>query len=338
MRYSFIIFIVLALSAGCGSSVSSVSRTLLGTVVTVTLDADSGEKAELFSAAFSEIEKIQKEFSLYDPDSEVSIVNRDAVFKPVRVSDDVFYIFMKSHEVSYNTAGAFDITWASAGRLWDFSDPEKFTPPDEARVKSVLPLISYKNLELDPAAGTVRILKNGTKIGLGGIVKGFATARAAAVLRSRNVRGAIVACAGDIQVIGTNNGRPWRAGIQDPRGAGVIGSLEMHDGDAVSTSGDYERFRIVNGRRYHHIIDPSTGYPADSGLISVSVFSKDPVICDAYSTAFFILGLEDTKRVMTLTAMKGVSVVLVSKDMKVYVSESLRGRIKFRDGLEVIYF
>ena len=229
----------------------------------------------------------------------------------------------------------FDITFASAGKLWDFSK-DSFSPPDDKTIKKLLPLISYKNIRLDGRTKSVKFLKRGTRIGLGGIAKGYATGKAVASLRKRNVKGAIVACAGDIQVIGDNNGNPWRAGIQDPRGNSVIGTIDMHDGEAVSTSGDYERFRMVNGKRYHHIINPSTGYPADSGLISVSVFSSDSVLSDVYSTAFFVSGLEKTEHL--LASMRNLSAVLVTVDMKVYASKSLKGRILFRQDLKVSYF
>jgi len=329
------IIILSVFHSSCKDDVTSVSRPLLGTAVTITLVPDSINTAELFSAAFGEIEKVQRDLSIYDPDSEISRLNRTASAVRFKTRNDIFLLIKRAVQVSGNTEGAFDITFASTGKLWDFSHDE-FIPPDDKTVKRLLPLISYKNLELDSNNSTVRFLKNGTKIGLGGIAKGYAVSKAVAVLRAGNVKGAIVACAGDIQVIGRNHGKPWRAGIKDPRGDSVIGALDMVDGEAVSTSGDYERFRIVNGRRYHHIIDPSTGYPSDSGLISVSVFSSDPVMSDAYSTAFFVLGLDKTEQV--LKVIKGLSVVLVTSEMKVYVSESLRGRITFREDLDIIYF
>ena len=326
------------LSAGCaGDSVASVvSRQLLGTTVTITLSPGIKNSDHLFGSAFSEIEDVQKNLSLYDPESMISMINRDASRVPVKTDKDVFLLINSACEVSKNTAGAFDITFVSAGRLWDFSDPEKFTPPDEKLVRSRINLISYRNILLNNRECSVRFLNKSTKIGLGGIAKGYAVSRAVKFLRSRNAEGAIVACAGDIQVIGSNKGKAWRAGIKDPRGDSIIGFFDMYDGEAVSTSGDYERFRIVNGKRYHHIIDPSTGYPADSGLISVSVFSNDPVICDAYSTAFFVLGPEKTE--LILKDMRDLSVVMVTEDMKVYVSMGLKERITFREDLELVYF
>jgi len=331
-----IIFTMLiALYCGCSKNQSQISKPLLGTIVTLTIISDSENTAGDFEAAFKEIEAVQKDLSIYDQESEISKLNNKAPINPCKVSDGTFSLINRSLEVSEITGGAFDITFASTGKLWDFSK-ENFTLPDDKTIKKMLPLISYKNFKLDSSSKTVKFLKQGTKIGLGGIAKGYATGRAISVLKGRKVKGAIVASAGDIQVLGDNNGVPWRAGIKDPRGDSVIGAIDMHDGESVSTSGDYERFRTVNGKRYHHIINPATGYPADSGLISVSVFSSDPVLSDAYSTAFFVSGLEKTQRI--LSAMPGLSVVLVTSDMKVYASKSLQGRVEFRKDLAVVYF
>jgi len=324
--------------AGCGNKRSSVSRTLLGTVVTITIIDDPDKTAADFDAAFGEIEKVQKSLNPYNPDSEISMINKTAPFSPRKVPDDVFSLISDSLKVSEISSGAFDITFASTGKLWDFSShsEENFTPPDDKTIKKLLPLISYKNVVLDTKARTVKFLKSGTKIGLGGIAKGYATGRAVSALKARNVRNAIVSSAGDIQALGDNNGVKWKLGIQDPRGNSVIASIDMNDGESVSTSGDYERFRIVNGKRYHHIIDPATGYPSDSGLISASVFSNNPVLSDAYSTALFVSGLEKSRQI--LDKMNNLSAVLVTSDMKVYVSERLKGRIVFREDLKVVYF
>ncbi len=339
MKSSFLMNIIFSIIItalfGCGDNLSKVSRPLLGTVVTITIIDTSANTPGDFDAAFKEIENVQKIFNLYDTESDISLLNKNASLRPYKVNNEVFSLIKRSIDASEKTEGAFDITFASTGKLWDFSK-ESFSPPDGKTIKSLLPFISYKNLLLDSNSGTIKFLKSGTKIGLGGIAKGYATGRAISALRKRNVKGAIVASAGDIQVIGDNNGTPWRTGIKDPRGDSVIGAIDMRDGEAVSTSGDYERFRIVNGKRYHHIIDPATGYPADSGLISVSVFSNDPVLSDVYSTAFFVSGLVKTQRI--LSSMNNLSVVLVTNDMKVYVSSSLKSRVVFRDGLEIIYF
>jgi thiamine biosynthesis lipoprotein len=323
------------LPAGCGSNVSKISRPLLGTIVTITISDSPENTAGHFSAAFDEIEAVQTSFNLYNPGSEISVINNRAARRPVQATEDVFSLIKKSIEISEISQGAFDITFASIGKLWDFSK-ENFTPPDDKTIQRLIPLISYKNIKLDDKNRTVKFLKDGTKIGLGGIAKGYASGKAISELKRRNVKGAIVACAGDIQVLGDNNGKPWRTGIQDPRGNSVIAAIDMYDGESVSTSGDYERFRMVNGKRYHHIIDPATGYPADSGLISVSVFSSDPVLSDAYSTAFFISGLEKSKKI--LSSNRNLTAVMITEDMTVYVSSALKEKIEFRKDLKIIYF
>ena len=330
-----IVILILMLSVSCGGKAAVVSRMLLGTVVTITIADKNADTAELFNLAFSEIEKVQRDFSLYSNDSEISLINSKAYPGPLKVSDDVFFLIKNSLDVSGKTGGAFDITWASSGKLWDFS-AEGFTPPDDVKIKSILPLVSYKNIRIDESNNSVRFLKKDTKIGLGAVAKGYAVKKAVSALRNSGVEGAIVACAGDIQVIGDNNGRLWKAGIRDPRGNSVIATFLMDDGEAVSTSGDYERFRIFGGKRYHHIIDPATGYPAESGLISVTVFSHDPLVSDAYSTAFFVSGIEKTKRILLL--MKDISAVLVDSGMNVYVSSNIKGKLQFREDLKVIYF
>jgi len=323
------------LLTACGNETTRVSRMLLGTEVRITI-ADSRENvAELFEIGFREVEKIQKSFNPNNAESEIFKINDNAVSRPFRCSEEVYSLIKRSIEISEITGGAFDITWASAGKIWNFSEDD-FSPPDDKIIKSLLPLISYKNIVLDDKRKTIRILADGTKIGLGGVAKGYAVEKTVSELRKTGIRGAIVACAGDIQVIGSNYGRSWKGGIKDPRGNSVIATFFMKDGESVSTSGDYERFRIVNGRRFHHIINPSTGYPADSGLISVTVFSNEPVLSDAYSTAFFVAGLDKTKNM--LSSMEGISAVLVDADMKVYASALLENRLKFRDDLRVVFF
>ncbi|OQA94122.1 MAG: Thiamine biosynthesis lipoprotein ApbE precursor [Spirochaetes bacterium ADurb.Bin218] len=297
--------------------------------------ADDINRAPFFEEAFKEIERIQAIFNPNDSSSDISRVNTFAFSRPVALSDEFLDIVSIASEISEKTFGSFDMTFASLGRLWDFNE-ENFVPPSHEQIKELLKFVSYKNVIVDKKAKTVSLAKYGTKIGLGGIVKGYASKKAIEVLKSKGVKNCLVACAGDIHVAGTNNGRPWLVGIKDPRGESVIATFYMTDGDSVSTSGDYERYKIYKGKRYHHIIDPRTGYPADSGLISVTVFSKDPILTDAYSTAFFVMGLE--KALAILKRDLSISAALITSDMKVYVSSSLRDKIHFREDLKIVYF
>lgn len=337
MRFynKFLIIAIVALMAfSCKKEESTISRPLLGTAVSITI-ADDIDRAPLFELAFKEIERIQSIFNPSDADSDITKINSYAFKRPVIVSDECIDILLIARDVSEKTDGAFDMTFASMAGLWNLSRDD-FIPPSKEKVVEILQFLSYKNVFVDKQSKSVRLLREGTKIGLGGIVKGYASKKAVEVLKSKGVKNCLVACAGDIHVAGTNNGKPWLVGLKDPRGDSVIATFYMEDGDSVSTSGDYERYKIYNGKRYHHIIDPRTGYPAESGLVSVTVFSKDPILTDAYSTAFFVMGRE-----RALTILKGapeIAAVLITSDMKVYVSGSLRDRIHFREDLKIEYF
>lgn len=335
IRFCLICPFILFVLTGCVGNVEKVSRQLLGTIVTVSVAADPDEAESFINPAFAEIETVQKKFNPYDPESGIFKINKYASTGMYIADEELYNLIKKSLEVSEKSGGAFDITFASTGKLWDFSS-EIFSPPGDDEIRKKLSLISYRNIVLNNDKRGIRFIKRGTRIGMGAVAKGYAVQKAVSVLRRKGVHGAIVACAGDIQVIGDNHGRPWKAGIQDPRGKSVIATFVMRDGESVSTSGDYERFRIVNGRRYHHIIDPSTGYPADSGLISVTVFSRDPVISDAYSTAFFVAGLDKTKKI--LSSMSGISAVLVDSEMKVFISAELENKLRFREDIKVTCF
>jgi len=319
----------------CRPETNAVSKILLGTVVTITVDGDRGRSSDAIISAFAEIERIENLFSIYKPGSDISAVNTGAFKKPVRTDKEILDLIKLSLEVSEKTGGAFDITFASMGKIWNFGSDEFIPPPADA-IKRVMPAFSYRNVKIDDRGNTIRFMHAGTKIGLGGIAKGYAVRRAVNVLREKNIRNAIVACAGDIQVLGARNGRPWLAGIKHPRENSIIGSIKLYDGDCVSTSGDYERFKFYNGKRYHHIINPATGYPAESGLISVTILGSDPVLVDAYSTAFFIMGLPKIQKF--LTDRSDLATVLITGDLKIYVSEKLRNRVEFLPGYMVSYF
>ncbi len=177
--------------------------------------------------------------------------------------------------------------------------------------------------------------KRGMKIGLGGIAKGYVIRRALEVLRSLGIEHAIVDAGGDLQVLGTKDGEEWLAGLVHPRTKELVIAIKMRDGDTVATSGDYERFAEHRGVRYHHIIDPATGFPANR-LASVSVICSDPVEADAYATAIFVMGKE--RAVEFLKGRSGLEVILIDPEMRVWASESLRGRIVMLKEMGVEWF
>src|SRR5690606_28032420 len=224
----------------------------------------------------------------YRPDSQISRVNADAAERPVEVGAEMLGVVARALELSAASGGAFDITYESVGYLYDFRAHRR---PDEADIAARLGAIDYRLVSLDPAASAIRFGAPGVRINLGGIAKGYAVERAAALLRARGIRHAVLSAGGDTRVLGDRRGQPWIVGIRHPRlDDEVVTRLPVVD-EAVSTSGDYERFFEEDGRRYHHILNPQTGRPTE-GVVSVTVIGPDATTTDGLSTTLFVLGPE----------------------------------------------
>jgi thiamine biosynthesis lipoprotein len=292
-------------------STQRLSRTLMGTLWTIEA-VDSGRQEEARRAigqAFDEIARIEALMSEWMPDSPVSRINRAAGVESVEVSEELVAIIRRGLDYGDRSEGAFDITWRGMGGVWRFDDG--FQVPDPRKVDQARRNVGYRAVRVE--GNRVRLERKGMAIGLGGIAKGYAVDRAARVLRDAGFNDTLVAGAGDMLASGTKAGRGWRLGIQDPRrerGA-LLGSVEL-SGGAISTSGDYERFRIVDGARYHHIIDPRTGWPA-GGCRSVSVSASSAERSDVLATAIFVLGPE---KGMELAIKEGVDALVVDADGK----------------------
>ncbi len=243
-------------------------------------------------AAYAEVDRLVALVSEWIPTSDISRVNAAAGSGAgVEVEPETFALIAKSFEIGRLTGGAFDITFLPLGRVWDF----KRTPPAlpvPAAIARARALVDYRKIHLDPAAHTVALADSGMAMGLGGIAQGYIADRVAEVIRSRGFTDFVIDVSGDLRVDGRVGGRPWRVGIQDPRQRDrVIATLPLADGISVVTSGDYERYFELDGRRYHHILDPATGYPA-TDCRSVTVVSTDTGIADALATGLFVLGPE----------------------------------------------
>src|SRR5580698_7775707 len=234
---------------------------IMGTRITVELwaeDADKGNQA--IDAVLDEMRHIDESMSTYKPTSEVSLVNAKAADGPMHISKELFDLLVTAKEYSVITDGAFDITYASVGYMYDF---RKHVHPDEAHIDKALPAVDYRHVLLDSKNQTVQFSQKGVRIDLGGIAKGYSVDCGIDVLKARGFTRAYVSAGGDSRIIGDRFGKPWMVGIRDPRkGEGeVIASVPLVDA-AISTSGDYERFFDEGGVRYHHIIDPHTGHSA----------------------------------------------------------------------------
>ena len=322
--------------AACGRvTIYHYSRLQMGTLINLSLICESEDRAlRAADAAFDAIEKVEALMSPARKDSDLSRINRMAAKGPVMVAPETLRVIQKSLEVSRETGGAFDISFAGLGALWDFKNPS-FRPPDRTALAGKLPLVNYNNIIISENSRSVRFKRQGMKIGLGGIAKGYAISKAVAALQNEGVRAFIVDAGGDLTVGGTKFGKEWRVGIRHPRKEGVLGALTLDDGESIVTSGDYECFVIHHGVRYHHILDPKTGFPTRT-FSSVTVIGSDPTLIDARATALFVMGGVRAREF--LKSHPGLKAVLVDLDMKIAASKELKGRIEWLEKVEVQWF
>jgi len=291
---------------------------MMGTEVSVYLWSDDPEAGRLaLEEVFDEATRIDCLMSTYKDESEISKINREAANGPVAAGDELFGVIQRSLDISVLTLGAFDITFDSVGQHYDFRSRQR---PDEVTVEEERSNIDYRLVKLDRAAGTVSFGKEGVRINLGGIAKGYVVERGVDLLRHRGIENAIVTAGGDSRLLGDRRGRPWMVGIRDPRDDGQVAiSIPLED-EAISTSGDYERYFDEDGIRYHHIIKPSTGEPA-GGVHSATVFGPDAVITDALSTSVFVMGVE---RGLTLIGtLPDYESIVINAEGQVFYSDGL---------------
>ncbi len=291
---------------------------IMGTRIAVELWADEKPLADrAFDQVFAEMRRIDASMSTYKPDSEVSRVNATAAQRPVPITDELFDLLETSVEYSRLTDGAFDITYASVGFMYDFRSHIK---PTEKAIAAALPSINYRYLELDRAKHTVHFAHSGVRIDLGGIAKGHAVDRGIAILKSLKIEHASVTAGGDTRIIGDRMGAPWVVGIRHPDDKNrVIARIPLVD-TAISTSGDYERYFDENGVRYHHIIDPQSGHSA-SMVRSATVLASTATRTDGLSKTAFVLGPE--KALEIYNRLEDVDAVLVTPDGKVLYTKGM---------------
>jgi FAD:protein FMN transferase len=274
-------------------------------------------------AAKDEIERLDRMMTDWKPESPLMDINRAAGVKPVQAPPELFFIVERSVRMSELTGGTFDITFAGAGKLWNWraADPQV---PDPETVKASLKNVGWKNIVLDAKERTIFLKHPGVKIGLGGIVPGYAADLAIGKIRDLGIRDACVNMSGDIMISGRKDGAPWNVAITHPRKKGENLAVIPVSNAAVSTSGDYERYFMKDGKRYCHIIDPRTGYPADQ-CQSVTIIAPNAAFADALAKGVFILGPKDG---MALAEKcQGVEAIVVAADGTVSLSPGLRKKM-----------
>jgi len=293
-------------------------RDIMGTRIIVEVYHDDDARAqEAIAAVMAEMHHIDDAMSPYKADSELSLVNREAADHPVKISTELFNLLQRSLDFSRLTNGAFDITFASAGFLYDY---RAHIRPDEKALSEAVTHINYHNIHLDPKAGTVAFAQHGVKIDLGGIAKGYAVDLGIALIQARGISNALVTAGGDTRVIGERWGRPWQIGVRDPRNReGIVAKIPLEN-VAVSTSGDYERFFEEGNVRYHHIINPKTGDSARE-LQSATLIGPDATTTDALSTSVFVLGVD--KGLALVDRLDGIDAILVDSHGRLHYSAGL---------------
>jgi thiamine biosynthesis lipoprotein len=303
----------------------------MGTDVVLTAyTADNARAAEAFASAFNEIQRLERLMTDWEwpgqPPSDVLRVNAAAGREAVKVSEETFDVIVKSLDMSRRSEGAFDITYAAMRGLWKFDeDLEKKVPPP-AEIARRRRLIGWRDVVVDKVEKTVKLNRPGMRIGLGGIAKGYAVDRASDVLRAHGLTDFMVQAGGDLFVAGQKGTANWMVGVRDPRGGprDVIAKMAIKD-HAFSTAGDYERTFVLRGKRYHHIIDPKTGYPATASR-GVTILAPNAFLADALDDAVFILG---PKKGLALCAeFTDTAAVIVDAHNKVWMSPSLEGKLQ----------
>lgn len=293
-----------------------------------TRELDAAKVRAAFDRALAEIRRVEDLMTTWRPDAELSLVNAAAGKSAVKVSPETLALVKESIHTSQISSGTFDITFETLHGLWKFDQDLDPHPPRDADLKARLAYVGYKNIQVDEAASTLKLAKDKTKISLGGIAKGYAVDRAAKVLDDAGLTSFYVQAGGDLFARGTKpDGTGWQAGVRDPRAAdpsAFFALLPLSD-RAFSTAGDYERAYVTGGKRYHHIIDPRTGYPATASR-SVTVWAKTALQADAIDDAVFILGPE--KGLALVESIDGVGAVIVDANNKVWVSERLKPVLK----------
>lgn len=291
---------------------------IMGTRIAVEVwHEDPATAAAAIDAVIAEMHRIDELMSHYRPESQLSRINREAAAGAVVVDRELADLIVRALEFSELSGGAFDITYASVGYLYDYRERRH---PSDAEIEAALPAIDWRHVIVDRDRPTVRFLKDGVRIDLGGIAKGHAVDRCIELLRARGITNASVSAGGDSRLLGDRRGRPWVIGIRHPDDrARVIARFPLEDA-AISTSGDYERYFDEDGVRYHHIINPRTGRSA-TGVRSVTVIGPNATLTEGLTKSVFIMGPE--RGLALVEAQADADAVVVASDGKVFYSKGL---------------
>lgn len=314
------------LPAEIPATISSIHKKvlkLMGNRFEISVVADDEETAlQHIDKAVEEIRRIEKLLTTFSDSSQTNRINQNAGIKPVKVDREVFDIINRSKRISDVTQGAFDITYGSVDkRLWNF-DKDMTSLPDAATAAKMVRLINYRNIIMDESKCTVMLKEKGMRIGFGGIGKGYAAERAKKILKECGVKSGIVNAAGDLTAWGCQpNGKEWTIGIADPDAARQPFSYLNITDNAIATSGNYEKFVLIGGKKYSHTIDPKTGLPVH-GIKSVTIISPNAEIADAMATPVMIMGIK--VGLDMVNQVKGLACIIIDENDRIYTSKNIQ--------------
>lgn len=298
------------------------TQLLMGNRFEITLEATTEKEVDFFlKKAVEEIQRIENLLSTFKQNSETNIINENAGIKPVKVSDETFELIERSKKISKITDGYFDITYGSIDKkFWNF-DTSMTELPDENLARKSIALINYKNVELDAENKTVFLKNKGMRIGFGGIGKGYAAEKIKNIMKNFGVKAGIINASGDMSCWGIpENGKPWTIGIAHPDFADMpFSTLETTD-LAVATSGNYEKFVMIGGKKYSHTINPKIGFPI-TGLKSVTILSPNAEISDALATPISIMGIQDG--LALINKLKDIECIIIDDENAVHYSDNI---------------
>ncbi|MBE6067575.1 MAG: FAD:protein FMN transferase [Clostridium lundense] len=298
---------------------------LLGTVVEVKAYGKNAEKAT--EEAMKKIAEVDDKMSVTKPTSEISLINKNAGKAYVKVSDDTFYVIKKSLEYSKLSKGAFDITIGPLSSLWGIGT-DKANLPKDSDIKERLKLINYNDVLIKEDTKEVKLKNPNQAIDLGGIAKGYTADLVKDILEKNKIKTAFINLGGNVLTVGKKlDGSLWNIGVQDPlKERGEYFAIAKVGNKSVVSSGNYERFFMKDGKRYHHILNTKTGYPSESGIIATTIISDKSVDGDALSTSTFVLGVDEGMKL--IESLDGVEAVFITADKKVYYTSGLKDHFK----------
>ena len=321
MKKLLILLLLATQTLSFGQQIFKKKQSLLGSPFEITVVAKDSVQGNLFSdLAITEVRRIENLISDWIPTSQISKVNHNAGISPIKVDKEIYDLVDRATKISKLTSGAFDISYASMDRIWKFDGSMKEMPTPEEIRKSV-EKVGYQNIILNPNETTIFLKNKGMKLGLGGIGQGYIADKIKVLLQEKGCKSGLVNVSGDINTWGKQpDGQSWTVGIVNPMNKNKVFATFPLDDSAVETSGSYEKYVTFNGKRYSHIIDPRTGYPA-TGIVSVSVFAKQTEIADALATGIFVLGVE--VGLDLVNQLKGIGCIIVDDKGGIHVSKNI---------------